>query len=169
MPTVTVETGAGLANANSYCTVAEADTYHTTHLYPRVWDESTADQKARAVIWATRLLDEQCRWRGERVSTTQALRWPRTGVPTDDDDDWESSTAIPAWLKNATAELARGLLEKNRPAIAEDASETSRAVAGKSVSQGRRDNRWRAILPVAVMSMVNTACRAGDADLVRTS
>src|SRR5512139_131065 len=169
MPTVTVETGAGLTNSNSYCTVAEADTYHTTHLYPRVWDEATSDQKARAVIWATRLLDEQCKWRGERMSTSQALRWPRTGVPTHDDDDWESDTTIPTWLKNATAELARGLLEKNRPSITEDQQESSRSVAGKSVSQGRRDNRWRAILPVAVMSMVQSTTRAGNAELIRTS
>ena len=169
MPTVVVETGAGLTTANSYCTVAEADTYHTTHLYPRVWDEATSDQKARAVIWATRLLDEQCRWRGERASTAQALRWPRTGVATSDDDDWVSSTTIPSWLKNATAELARALLEKNRPTIAEDQQETSRSVGGKSVSQGRRDNRWRAMLPPAVVAQVNFACRAGDAELVRTS
>jgi hypothetical protein len=169
MPTVVVETGAGLTNANSYCTVAEADVYHTTHLYPRAWDEATSDQKERAVIWATRLLDEQCKWRGERSSTAQALRWPRVNVLTQDGDNWESSSTIPTWLRDATAECARALIEKNRPMIAEDQQESARTVAGKSVSQGRKDGRWRAILPVSVMSMVNSATRAGDAALVRTS
>ena len=104
---------AGDPNANSYCTVAEANTYHDAHLYGTVWSEAETAQKTVALIWATRLLDEMCDWVGEKINSTQALRWPRGGAY--DRDDYELDNAsIPRFLVNATAELARHLLIKDR-------------------------------------------------------
>lgn len=113
MPTPTLIATAGAVNANSYATVAEADTYHDAHLYGTEWTDAETANKIVALIWATRLLDELCDWDGNKISRDQALRWPRSDVW--DRDDYEiDNTTIPQFLKNATAELARHLLIKDR-------------------------------------------------------
>lgn len=167
--TLTAETGSGSASANSYCTVADADTYHEAHIYAHQWDQAESGKKTAALIWATRLLDETCNWDGERATSAQALRWPRANCPNADDDDWISSSSIPTWLKIATAFQARALIEKNRPAVSEDVAEGSRSVAGKSAARLKADNRFRSPLSPEVWSLVRRFCRSGDADLVRTS
>ena len=112
-PTINATTGSD--TANSYSTRQEADTYHDTHLYGDSWASADGWKKASALIWATRLLDEQLSWLGTKASSTQALRWPRTDVM--DADGYEfPSTSIPVWLRNATAELARYLLTEDRTA-----------------------------------------------------
>ena len=101
----------GAANANSYCSAAEADAYFETRLHDSVWD--TLDDPEAALIWATRLLDERFVWAGTINSSSQALRWPRIGVYNDDGVEMDSAT-IPQWLKNATAELALKLAASDR-------------------------------------------------------
>ena len=128
MPTLIATPGA--VNANSYATVAEADTYHETHLYMSVWENADTDQKTIALIWATRLLDEQNDWIGEKASAAQALRWPRSYAEDADGYPIDAAT-IPNGIKNATAELARHLLVKDR------LQEMDENVAGlKSVEAG---------------------------------
>jgi hypothetical protein len=114
MPTIIATPGA--TNANSYCTMAEADAYHEAHLYASTWDDAEDDNKIAALIWATRLLDEQVDWKGYITSMTQALRWPRSSVPDRDGRFYFDPTTIPTFLKNATAELARHLLTGDRTA-----------------------------------------------------
>ena len=122
-----VETGAGLVDATAYCDVAWGDDFHASHLYASVWTDMTTSEKQSALVWATRLLDEQVEWAGWKTTQEQALRWPRSGAP-----DRESSASlsmayydygvtlasniIPVWLKNATAELARTLKASDRTA-----------------------------------------------------
>lgn len=105
----------GGASSNSYATVAEADAYHVNHLYATAWTGATTSNKEAALIWATRLLDEQVDWQGSASNLTQALRWPRYGVYNYDVVFFDHTT-IPTWLKNATAELARWLLSEDRTA-----------------------------------------------------
>jgi len=119
MATLVVETGAGLTNSNSYSTQDTADTYHEMRLHNTDWTGASDDDKEAALMWATRLLDDQMDWDGDKASTTQALRWPRTSVVDPDDDD-VSSTAIPSFLSEATAEYARLLIASDR----EDDSDT---------------------------------------------
>ena len=128
MPTIVATAGA--TNANSYCTLAEANTYHESHLYASAWTDAEDDNKIIALIWATRTLDEMCEWVGEKVTQEQALRFPRYNVY-DQDGFIQVHTAIPQWLKNATAEFARQLISKDRLQAMED------AIAGlKSVTAG---------------------------------
>jgi hypothetical protein len=99
----------GGANANSYADVEQADAYHTTRLHNAVWTTATPENKAAALVWATRLLDENFNWFGFKATLDQSLRWPRYSVA-DRDGRMLSHTTIPQALVNATAELARSLL-----------------------------------------------------------
>lgn len=132
MPTVI--TTAGATDANSYCSIAEADAYFDTHVYPGAWTTTDDDDKKKAaLIWATRMLDDCVDWLGTKAAETQALRWPRTDI-TDRDAIAVSSLTIPQFLKNATAELAKYLLEKDRFQAFEDLAAGISSVSAGSVS-----------------------------------
>lgn len=102
-----VETGSGSATAESYISVADADSYHSLNGNPSSWSGATTGEKESALRQATQYLDDkyQSRWRGERALSSQALRWPRVNVY-DDDGFAVSSTSIPAKLKQAVAVVA---------------------------------------------------------------
>jgi len=105
---LTVETGAGLAGADSYLSVADADTYHTAHGDPTTWSGIGTDaEKEEALRLATQYLDlvYAGKWRGAKGSSTQALAWPRIQAETDEGYIF-SSTALPLLLEHATAALA---------------------------------------------------------------
>ena len=107
--TFEAETGSQSATANAYATVANGDTYHAGHLYGSTWQQQPDAQKEKALIFATRLLDENYRWNGTKATDAQALQWPRAGT-LDRGGYAIDSNEIPTDLKNATAELARLLL-----------------------------------------------------------
>lgn len=107
MPLI-VETGNIVANANAYCTLDEAEAYFETRLHKSAWDNASDDDKEAAILWATRLLDENVRWYGAPVSNNQPLAWPRSGVSGIDSDE------IPTFLKQATAEFAMHLIIEDR-------------------------------------------------------
>jgi hypothetical protein len=113
MATPTLVATAGAANANTYCLLAEANTYMDGRLYVDAWTDAGNDDKNKALLWATNLLDDLTTWVGMKASDSQALRWPRSMV-WDQDGDSVTSTAIPQFLKDATAEFAFSLLSEDR-------------------------------------------------------
>ena len=56
---IVLDATVGGSSANSYCTRAEGDTYHEAHLYATAWTGATSGNKDAALVWATRMLDEQ--------------------------------------------------------------------------------------------------------------
>lgn len=78
--TLIVETGAGLANTNSYASLADGDAYHQAHLHADDWLAATVEIKGAALVWASRLLDEAVDWHGQKAVPTSGLRWSRAGV-----------------------------------------------------------------------------------------
>lgn len=147
----TIDTSPGADTANSYCTRAEADDYHDTHLYADTWRATEAWKKDAALIWASRLLDEQVAWQGTKVSASQSLRWPRSGV-SDADGYAFSSDAIPAWLANATAELARYLLTEDRT---EERSYGLKSVKADVVEVEFDSADEKPVIPTSVRSMIS--------------
>jgi len=109
MPDLVVETGAGLSNSNSYCTVDEADLYHETRLHNTTWTGSGDTNKEISLMWATKLLDSLVTWDGWKYTEAQALQWPRDGVLDQAGYDIEIDE-IPQFLKDATAEFAMHLI-----------------------------------------------------------
>lgn len=105
-----IETGAGLASAESYCSEAEADDYHEKRGNAD-WN-SVADKEA-ALRKATDYLIQNYRasWKGVRATATQALDWPRGNVYIEPFLNGGSSLLlasdiVPVQVKNACAELA---------------------------------------------------------------
>jgi len=98
---------AGATNANSYLSVAGADSIADSMVGTLAWSSATEANKIKALITATNGL-ETLKWIGSRSSTTQALAWPREeascGDKTIADDE------IPRELELATFDLANALL-----------------------------------------------------------
>ena len=115
MPVTLVATPSA-ANANTYCTLAEAEAYHESRNFVSAWTAATDDEKNRALVNATRLIDHWYEWRGYPTTTTQALQWPRNSVLDHLQWSYLDSHAIPPALKEATAEFARQLIEVDRSA-----------------------------------------------------
>ena len=80
-----VEDGTGLANANSYVSVAEADAYLSLGGYT-LWSDLAESERRHALVRATRYLTQmyRLRWKGTRATANQALDWPRNFVERED-------------------------------------------------------------------------------------
>lgn len=102
---LTVESGAGLADAESYISVADADTMHAAR-GNTLWATLSEAEKEQALRRGTDYMGGayRQRWKGNRVSSTQALDWPRHGVCVDGFD--LVSDAVPAVVARACAEMA---------------------------------------------------------------
>ncbi len=108
MPTVT-------EGLNSYVSETEADMHFSVRLYSDAWDNTTPENRQKALLMARLLLDGHVRWKGRKASNSQALEWPRFDV---DDVAWDS---IPQAVKVAQSELALVLLQNDVTAIPETA------------------------------------------------
>lgn len=84
MPLI-VEDGTGLADAESYTSVADADTYFSNRGYT-LWATLSTAEKEQALRRSTDYLLQvyRLRWKGTRVNGTQALDWPRAFVERED-------------------------------------------------------------------------------------
>ena len=94
------------ANANSYVTLTEANTYFETVPDSSTWTNKTDDQKNRALISATRWIDSFVYY-GDRCDDGQALKFPRNNYQVDGVE--LACTLIPQNIKYAQYELARAL------------------------------------------------------------
>ena len=92
--------------ANSYVTLAEANSYFETVPDSSTWTNKTDDQKNRALISATREIDNLVFY-GDRCDEDQALKFPRTNYQVDRVE--LSCSTIPLNIKYAQYELARAL------------------------------------------------------------
>lgn len=99
-----VEDGTGLATAESYISVADADARHTA-LGNTAWTGTEAVKEA-ALRRATAYMEQafRARWKGTRLLRDQGLSWPRYGAEAD--GYTLESTYVPADIANACADLA---------------------------------------------------------------
>jgi len=128
------EDGTGLSNANSYLSVADADTYHANVTQSGEWTAATQAARENGLIVATQYLENKYRgrWRGRKKLWSQALAWPRYGA-VDDDGYAIDSEAVPQELQAACAELAlRVVLGDNLLGVVTEPGE----VTSESVSVG---------------------------------
>ena len=161
----------GGENANSYCLLSEANTFHESRINSTTWDSATDDQKIRALVTATRLLDEHMDWEGTPTDEIQRLCWPRLATVDTEGYLYDhlgreiGSDEIPEKLKEAVAEFARLLLETDRT---EDSTEGFSSVdvgpIGIGFSQGRPAERK--VVPDAVYEMIS---QWGDRYYARSS
>lgn len=113
-----VEDGSGLPDAESYASVALATAYHASR-GNAAWAAIATDADREAYLRrATDYMTQTYRtkWAGSRVTTTQALDWPRNWVPMLDAPNsmppgywgasYYASDDVPLAVSNACAELA---------------------------------------------------------------
>lgn len=105
-----VETGAIVAGAESYISVAAADLYHANRGNTD-WAALSTTQKEQALRKATDYLVAVYRgsWRGYRTNAaTQVLDWPRMSILLADAalNQFVDMHSMPVEVLNATAELA---------------------------------------------------------------
>jgi hypothetical protein len=122
---MTVEDGTGLEDANSYCDVSMADTYHEAR-GNEAWAAATTAKRAAALVCACDYLEGAYGrlFPGVRLNDRQRLRFPRYGI------DGVECSEIPAWLKEAQAEAA--LLEI-----------TEKGILFESMNEGGILRSWR--------------------------
>ena len=102
--TIIIETGAGLADAESYASVTAADA-RCASLGLTAWAAlAEADKEIALRRAALFMATYRTRWAGRRVYQRQALDWPRYNVVVD--DFTVSSTAVPVDVVNACIDLA---------------------------------------------------------------
>jgi hypothetical protein len=112
------EDGTGRTDADSYCTLAFADAFLAAR-GETLWATDTQEtEREQAIRRATdyMLQGYRKRWAGKRVTTTQALDWPRNFVPMPDvlmsyeygfnTASYYPSNAVPAEVQRACALLA---------------------------------------------------------------
>lgn len=142
----------GAANADTYASLAEAQAYMDSLPYKAAWTSATTAAQEGALKAAARKLDLLA-WKGIKTTAAQALAWPRANVY-DRDGYIIDSAAVPAFLKNAQAELALRELEEDRaadPAL----GQPTRVKAGPvEVEMGNGARRTPNLLPSLVEQMV---------------
>lgn len=77
------EDGSGIAGANSYVSVAQADAYHALRMN-EAWATASPEKKDAACVLATDYIEANYLPASPRNTTTQGLQWPvggETGVP----------------------------------------------------------------------------------------
>jgi hypothetical protein len=110
---VSIDATAKGANANSYVTLAEAETYMEGRLDNATWDGESNDNKNRALVMGTNVMGtnrlEQEEYEGVPTTSTQRLKWPRMGLLDDDGYSYDEDTVIRP-IKEALYELALALI-----------------------------------------------------------
>ena len=102
----TVETGSIVANANSYVSIADANTYFTDRGSPTEWDSAYESDRKAALIYATTWLDQNISWYSSIQDLDQTLGWPRINFFDREGRTIGGTGVIPVPIKNATCELA---------------------------------------------------------------
>src|SRR3974377_514597 len=75
--TLIKEDGTSKPAANTSADLDDGEDYHAGHLYASAWTAASDDQKAVALVMATRLIDAEFQFNGTRTNAAQGLQWPR--------------------------------------------------------------------------------------------
>ena len=104
---ITIVATAGSASANSFITLAEAETYMEGRGNKALWTAASDANKNIALAEATQEISLR-EYSGARTDDTQALSWPRQWANNPDDpvQSYFDNDVVPTRIKNATAELA---------------------------------------------------------------
>ena len=155
MGTSTLVATSKSTTANSYCTLAEADQYQDDRpAVSTTWADASENNKIRALLWATKLMESLFDWTGYASTTTQALGWPRMGLLERIDVSLDSDT-VPSEIKDAQAEYARQLLVANRAQDNDIESQSISSIKAGSVAlQFDSSAAYNKVVPDAVYLMI---------------
>lgn len=130
---IEVEDGTGKANAVSYVSLAYATSYHAAR-GNSAWASAASDAvREQALVKATDYMEQRfaTRYRGARLTQTQALAWPRLDV-VDRDGFTIAEDAMPDVLLRACSEYAlRALSSTLAPDVTSGVSGTVKRTRSK--------------------------------------
>jgi hypothetical protein len=120
---------------NSYCSLEEAESYFENRLDVAAWEEASEDEKGKALVTATMLLDN-LEWSGVMATDTQTLAFPRIGEFLDSRKGWVvQMDPTPARVQQAQKELAYHLL--NNDGLLDDTGSVTSLKIGSSINLER--------------------------------
>lgn len=141
---------------NSYVSLAEAEAYFATRIDTDAWNTAIAEDKEKALITATSLVDDRFIFLGTVAAVEQPLSWPRKGVVYHDPQrgSWEQpvDTVVPSRVTRATLEQALHLLLNEN--VLDSSSQTFEKIQIGSIRLEDSASDFRAA--PTVPSMVNT-------------
>ena len=107
-----VEDGTGVPGATSYVSVEDADAIHEDALYGDDWlaPDLDSNRKQRALMAATRMMDDLWKWKWPSATDDQGLDWP---LFVDESGGYVDSVykIFPDDIRRATAEVALWLIQ----------------------------------------------------------
>ena len=172
--TLIVETGSGSSTAESYISVADADTYHINH-GNATWATLTTTVKEQLLRKATDYMVAvyRLKWDGYRYINTQALDWPRIYVPVRDIcsvnafPQYVDFDVVPAQVKNGCAELA---LKANSETLLSDQSQNvvREKVGPIEVEYDKYSPQYKRYLQIDNMLAIYFGSTANQVKLMRT-
>jgi hypothetical protein len=172
---LTVENGSGLADANSYISIADADTYHEAR-GNTAWSDVGDEDKEAALLKATAYLQGVYagQWKGYPTTALQALDWPRAYVERleyaalTSASLWLESDVIPAGLSQACAELGlRALSADLSPDLGRTTIEERLGPLGVRYAPGAREQKVYQVVD-GLLSRYLKGRASGMVPLVRT-
>lgn len=101
----------GDADANCYPSLVEANAYFVDRAHAEAWEE--VENQTQMLITASSQIDWYITWKGSRVTGTQSMDWPRSGVY-DKVGELYSEDVIPKDVKVAVYELALSSFDGDR-------------------------------------------------------
>ena len=131
------------SSSNSYVSMAFAYSYFADTLEAAEWTAFALEDRARALVSATRKVDEEFRYYGAPYDTTtpQTLKFPR-----DTDYDVDGNLEVPDGIEYATCELGLHLLRQTRDGDLIDRERLQeqgvRRVSVDGISEAYRDGVW---------------------------
>lgn len=104
--TLILEDGTGVPNANSYVSIVEADQYFTDTGRSTEWGSLFLPEREAALVNGTLYVEQlySQSFQGVRLSRSQGLSWPRSGVILDCEEISEDE--IPIELRRAVMEYS---------------------------------------------------------------
>lgn len=123
-----IEDGSGVANANSYVTTAEWDTWATAR---GIAHSHSASKIEELILTAMDYIEAQ-NFLGRKATDAQSLQWPRTEVYIDSYS--VNSDEIPKELKNSVYEVTRTVSDGNFALSAKDRQTTQEKIGDITVT-----------------------------------
>lgn len=130
--TLIVETGAGLANSNTYLSQVDYEASIAGTPDEETWANLEDEQKEAFLKFATAYLDSNFRFYGKALTADQALKWPRT-KNFDHNGNILAPGTIPKVLKTATAFLTTTFV--NNPELALAEAQSLQTISSFTLSQ----------------------------------
>lgn len=127
-----IEDGTIVAGANSYVSVAEADSYLAFSAQRASWAVLSTPDKEANLVQAVRALDVSVVWKGTPVETTQPRAWPRSGVVLN--GELYPDNQVPSQVKTAQMELAAMMMQGDRTADPDSAGISEMSIGKGALS-----------------------------------